>query len=111
MRDRQIGMGGRVTIALLGMTIGLATANAQDAGPALASAKSGEYSLRNRVLSANWKLSAGHIAEFNVSDKLTVGNQRLQWLKCLHFSQTICFFLVISVKISIRRTRRFGSGT
>ena len=71
MRDRQIGMGGRVTIALLGMTIGLATANAQDAGPALASAKSGEYSLRNRVLSANWKLSAGHIAEFNVSDKLT----------------------------------------
>ena len=48
---------------------------------------------------------------FNVSDKLTVGNQRLQWLKCLHFSQTICFFLVISVKISIRRTRRFGSGT
>ena len=38
MRDRQIGKGGRVIIALLGVTIGLATANAQDAGLALAPA-------------------------------------------------------------------------
>ena len=71
MRDRQIGKGRRVTIALLGMTMGLATAHAQDAGTALASSKGGEYSLRNRVLSATWKVSARHIAEFNVSDKLT----------------------------------------
>ena len=77
MRDRQIGKGGRVTIAVLGMTIGLATANAQDAGQALASSKGGEYSLRNRVLSANWKLNAGHIAEFNVSDKLTSQTVRI----------------------------------
>jgi hypothetical protein len=77
MRDRQISRGRRVTIALLGMTMGVAAARAQDAGTAVASVKSGEYSLHNRVLSADWKISAEHVAEFHVSDRLTNQTVRL----------------------------------
>jgi len=70
MKDWKKGKVKLFGLVLVGLMIGGTTTSAQDAGPAVAVASGGHYSVKNHAISASWDLKDGHVAAFTVSDRL-----------------------------------------